>query len=165
MVRGAAAEIPCAFTQGHSDRGRKAHVTSLCCRKGNPFPGPRAGSCLTLRNELSEETHMLTKKETLLGSGAHPGREQQGKGTQENCSATWLAVSGFMVVGLVSGLSLANHLAWPVSGLTQGPSWRRVHRSGKRGSSEEESGRLAGHIMGWRLLPPLGPSRILPVRF
>ena len=38
-----------------------------------------------------------------------PGGEQQGKGTQENCSATWLAVSGFMVMGLVSGLSLANH--------------------------------------------------------
>ena len=39
----------------------------------------------------------------------HLGGEQQGKGTQENCSATWLAVSGFMVMGLVSGLSLANY--------------------------------------------------------
>ena len=28
------------------------------------------GSCLTLRNELSEETHALTKQETLLGRGA-----------------------------------------------------------------------------------------------
>ena len=34
--------------------------------------------------------------------------EQEGKGTQENCSATWLEVSGFMVMGLVSRLSLAN---------------------------------------------------------
>ena len=34
-------------------------------------------------------------------------REQEGKGTKENCSAKWLAVSGFMVMGLVSGLSLA----------------------------------------------------------
>ena len=66
------------------------------------------GSGLTLGNELSEETHVLTKQETLLGKG-RPGGEQQGKGTQENCSATWLAVSGFMVIGLVSGLSLANH--------------------------------------------------------
>ena len=32
-----------------------------------------------------------------------------GKGTQENCSATWLTVSGFMVMGLVSGWSLADH--------------------------------------------------------
>ena len=27
----------------------------------------------------------------------------------KNCSATWLPVSGFMVMGLVSRLSLANH--------------------------------------------------------
>ena len=32
-----------------------------------------------------------------------------GKETQENSSATWLAVSGFTVMGLVSRLSLANH--------------------------------------------------------
>ena len=29
-------------------------------------------------------------------------------GTQQNCCATWLTVLGFMVMGLVSGLSLAN---------------------------------------------------------
>ena len=51
---------------------------------------------------------MLTKQETLSGRGP-PGGEQQSKGTQENCSATWLAVTGFMVIGLVSRLSLANH--------------------------------------------------------
>ena len=70
-----------------------------------PFLGPKLGSCLTLGNELSEETHVLTKQEILLGKGG----EQKGKGTQENCSVTWLAVLGFMVMGLVSGLSLANH--------------------------------------------------------
>ena len=73
----------------------------------------------------------------------------------------WLAVSGFMVMGLVSGLSLAAHLAWPTSGLTQHPSWWRAHLSAKLDSSEEDSGRLVGHIIGWRLLPPFGPSRIL----
>ena len=31
------------------------------------FPGPETG--LTLRNELSEETHVLTKQEILLGKG------------------------------------------------------------------------------------------------
>ena len=30
------------------------------------------------------------------------GREQKVKGTQENCSANWLAVSSFMVMELVS---------------------------------------------------------------
>ena len=38
----------------------------LCCRKGDPSQGPRVGSCLTLGNELSKETHMLTKQETFF---------------------------------------------------------------------------------------------------
>ena len=33
------------------------------------FQGLRLGCCLTLRNELSEETHVLTKQEILLGKG------------------------------------------------------------------------------------------------
>ena len=78
---------------------------SRCFRKGDPFQGPKLGSCLTLGNELSEETHVLTKQEILLGRAP---RWRAG-GTQENCSVTWLAVSGFMVMGLVSGWSLANH--------------------------------------------------------
>ena len=52
---------------------------------------------------------MLTKQETLLGKTFSLGGEQQDKRTQENSSATGLAVSGFMVMGFVSGLSLANH--------------------------------------------------------
>ena len=51
---------------------------------------------------------MLTKQETLLEETLSGG-EQQGKGTQENCSATWLTVLGFMVMGLGSMLSLDNH--------------------------------------------------------
>ena len=56
-----------------------------CCRKEDPFQGLKLGSCLTLRNELSEETHVLTKQEILLGRAL--GGEQEGKGTQENCFA------------------------------------------------------------------------------
>ena len=48
------------------------------------------------------------KARDFIGKG-HPGGEQWGKGTQENSSATWLAVSGFTVMGLVSRLSLASH--------------------------------------------------------
>ena len=36
-----------------------------CCRNGDSFQGPRTGSCLTLRNELSEETRVLKKQETV----------------------------------------------------------------------------------------------------
>ena len=39
-------------------------------RKGDPSQGSRVGSCLTLRNELFEETQVLTKQETLLERGA-----------------------------------------------------------------------------------------------
>ena len=38
-----------------------------------------------------------------------PGGEQQDKGAQENCSAPWLAILGFMVAGFTYGLSLASH--------------------------------------------------------
>ena len=59
------------------------------------------------------------KAKDFIERGCSRG-EQQGKGTQEDCSASWLPVSGFMVMGLVSGLSLANHLArahiWSNSG-------------------------------------------------
>ena len=65
------------------------------------------GSCLTLGNELSEET-CAEKARDFIGKG-HPGGEQEGKGTQENCSAMWLVVSSFMVKGLFSELFLANH--------------------------------------------------------
>ena len=40
-----------------------------CCRKADPFQGPKLGSGLTLGNELSEETHVLTKQEILSGKG------------------------------------------------------------------------------------------------
>ena len=80
---------------------------AICCRKEDLFQGPKLGSCLTLGKELSEETS-ADKARDFIGQG-HPGGEQEGKGTQENCSAAWLAVSGFMVMGLVSRWSLANH--------------------------------------------------------
>ena len=46
------------------------YLRTQYCRKGNPFQGPKLGSCLTFGNELSEETHLLTKQEILLGKGA-----------------------------------------------------------------------------------------------
>ena len=79
-----------------------------------------------------------------------------GDGTQENCSATWLTVLGFMQMGLVSRLSLASHLAWPMFCLTQ-PPWWHAHFSVKMDSSEKDSGRLVGH-KDWYLFWPLSSS-------
>ena len=50
---------------------------------------------------------MLTKQNTIYRE------EQPRKGTQENCSATWLTASGFMGMGLGSRLSLVSHLPRP----------------------------------------------------
>ena len=44
-----------------------ASVLWYFCRKEDPFQGPEVGSCLTLRNELSEEIHVLTKQDILWG--------------------------------------------------------------------------------------------------
>ena len=80
-----------------------------CCRKRDPFQGRKLSPYLTLGNGLSKETHTCADKaRDFIGKG-HPGGEQEGKGAQENSSAKWLAVLDFMVMGLVSRLSLANH--------------------------------------------------------
>ena len=44
-------------------------------QEGGPLPGPESGSCLTLGNELSEETHVLTKQDFYWERA--PGREQE----------------------------------------------------------------------------------------
>ena len=59
---------------------------------------------------------MCDKVRDFIGKEC-PGREEQGKGTQKPHSATWLTVSCFMGMELVSWLSLANHLAQPILGL------------------------------------------------
>ena len=38
-------------------------------QEADPFQGLKLGSCLTLRSELSKETHVLTTQEILLGKG------------------------------------------------------------------------------------------------
>ena len=120
------------------------------------LPGPESGLLSNARRGIVRGDTRADKAKDFIGKG-RPGGEQQGEGPQETCSATWLTASGFVVMGLVSGLSLANHLAWPIFGLTQGPSWWCVHPSAKMHSGEEDSGRLVGR--------PFGPCRILPVSF
>ena len=99
---------------------------------------------------MSGETYVLTKQETLLGRGARV-ESNRVREPRENCSATWLAVSGFMGMGLVSGLSLASCLVQPLLGLAQGPSWWRVHLSAKMDSSAKDPGRL---VVSFLLLAP-----------
>lgn len=58
---------------------------------------------------MIKETHMLAKAKTLLGRGTR-AQSSRVKKPKESCSSPWFGISGFMVVGLVSGLSLAGVL-------------------------------------------------------
>jgi len=77
-------------------------------QKGGPLPGPETGLLSNTWKWIVWGDTSADKARDFIGKG-RPGGEQQDKGTQESSSATWLAVSGFMVMGSVSGLSLANH--------------------------------------------------------
>ena len=77
-------------------------------QEGGSLPGPETGLLFNTRKLIVQGDTRADKARDFIGKG-HPGREQQVKRTQENCSVMWLAVSGFMVKGLVSRLSLANH--------------------------------------------------------
>ena len=71
-----------------SQQRRVPARVAICCRKADPFQGPKLGSCLTLGNELSEETHGLTKQETLLGKGT----QVESSRVREKCKkAKWLS--------------------------------------------------------------------------
>ena len=108
------------------------------------------GSCLTLRNEISEDTQELTKQETLLGSST----QAQSSGVREprrTCYATWLEVLGFRVMGLVSGFSLANH--------SDSGSFLVVHPLLSQDEFQQEGfWEVEGHVVS-----PFDLSQILPV--
>ena len=68
-----------------------------------PIPGPETGLLPNTHNELSEETHVLTKQEILLGKGTWVEGSRV-RGTWENCSATEPFYGlGFYVIRLASG--------------------------------------------------------------
>ena len=100
-------------------------------------------SCLTFGNKLFEERSAVQARD-FIGKGCRGGR-QEGEGNGENCSATWLTVSGFMVIGLVSGLSLASHsesgsflgahTSLSRDGFQRGGSWEVGRTSGLQSSA------------------------------
>ena len=79
-----------------------------------------------------------------------PGGEQYGKGTRENCSAMRLAVSGFMVMRLVSGLSLTNP--------SDSESFLVVHALFSQDGCQRGFWEVVGHVVS-----PFDLSRTLPV--
>ena len=76
----------------------------FCCPSvagRGPLPGPETGLLSNTGKWVVRGDTCADKARDFIGNG-HPGGEHEGKGTQENCSASWLAVLGFMVMGLVS---------------------------------------------------------------
>ena len=104
------------FSRGDSLKSCDLKVPSLCPglhlyiagRQGGPLSGPESGLLSNTRKWIVQEDTRADRTRDSIGKGCLSG-EKEGKGTQEDCSATWLTVSGFMVIGLVSRLSLANH--------------------------------------------------------
>ena len=81
---------------------REQGSSLLLLQEGEPLPG--VGSHLTLGNELSEETHVLTNQEILLRKGAWA----ESSGVREP-RRTPLPCLRFLVMRLVSRLSLVSH--------------------------------------------------------
>ena len=79
----------------------------ILLQEGGPLPGPETGLLSNTQKWIVQGDTCADKARDFIEKG-RPGGEQEGKGTQENCSAVWLAVLGFMVMGLVSGW------LWPI---------------------------------------------------
>ena len=77
----------------------------ILLQETGPLPGLETGLLSNTRKWIVRGDACADKAKDFIGKG-HPGGEQGGEGTQQNCSVMWLAVLGFMVMGLVS---LANH--------------------------------------------------------
>ena len=66
-------------------------------QEGGPLTGSETELLSNTRKCIARGDICADKARDFIGKG-HPAGEQQGKETQENCSAMWLSMSGFMVV-------------------------------------------------------------------
>ena len=79
----------------------------ILLQEGGPLPGPETGLLSNTRKWIVEETHVLTKQEILLGKGTRVESSRVREPRRTALSSD--SQSRVMVMGLVSGLSLANH--------------------------------------------------------
>ena len=70
----------------------------MCCRKEDPCLGSKSGLLSNTHEWIVQGDTRADKARDFIGKG-HLGGEHQGKETQEDCSATWLKISGLL--GLV----------------------------------------------------------------
>ena len=74
-------------------RAGQNNIPPHLLQEGGPFPGSETRLLSNIQKRIIQGDTLADKAGDFIGKG-HPGGEQQGKGTQEDCSATWLAVSG-----------------------------------------------------------------------
>ena len=115
-------------------------ISRILLQGGGPLPGLKSELLSNAQKWIVWGEACAAKARGLTWKG-HPGGEQQGQRAQENCSATWFAVSGFMVMGL--GSRLSGQPSW----LSACSSWWFIHCSAEMDSSEEDSGRLVGRVV------------------
>ena len=65
----------------------KLPLMELSPQEGGPLPGPETGLLSNTQKGIVRGDTCADKARDFIGKG-HPGGEQEGKGTQENCSAT-----------------------------------------------------------------------------
>ena len=122
--------------------------------RGNPLPGPEPG-LLSNRKWIVRGDSRADKAKDFIGKG-RPGWRAAGPGNQENCSPIWLAASSLMGRRLVLGLFLASRLAQPILVLAPG-SFVIAHAPLSQDGFWCQGSWEVAH-----LLPPVGPSQILP---
>ena len=106
-------------------------------QEGGPIPGPKRGLLSNTRKWTVQGATHADKARDFIGK-ACLGIKQEGKATQGNYFATWLRSSGFIVMGLISRLSLANY--------SDSGSFLVVHASlSQDGSHQEEFSEVVGH--------------------
>ena len=129
-----------------------------------PLQGPESGLLSNTLKWIVQGDTCTDKAKGFIGKGCQ-GREQQGKGTQENCSTSWLAVSGFMEVGLVFRLSLANHLACAHIWFHSRPSLVAHAYLSEDGFQHKGFWEVGRTYYGLASAPSFWPSQILLVGF
>ena len=114
----------------------------ILLQEEGPLPGPESELLSNIwKRTVRGDTH-ADKARDFSGKG-HLDGEQAGKGMLENCSATRLAVLGFMVMGLLSRLSLTSH--------SDSESFLVVHAMLSQDGCQRGFWEVVGHMMSFNL--------------
>ena len=132
-----------------NSRKARTVIKQKLLQEGEPLPGPETGLLSNTQKWIIWGDTCADKARDFIGEEC-PGGAQYGKGTQENCSAMQLTISGFMVMGLVSGLSLTSH--------SDSESFLVVHALFSQDGCQWGFWEVVGHVVS-----PLDLSRTLPV--